>query len=380
MSHATIFQRVAHQAPRQHQTGFSLIELMVALTLGLFIVGGVISIFVTNQQAFRTTAALGRVQENARIAFELMARDVRQSGGNACGTPLVKNLLNNPPLVAPTPPVPPPTWSYDWAGGTIVGYTGTTDVTDIKKFGTSAASHSVNERVKGTDAVKVLGSALGLAAGIKKHTLSAAAATIELTPSISIGSNPGIVLACDGISGVIAQVTSVTTATVAGKKIDTLNFVNVAGTTSPGNCSTDFSFTTTCPPPTIPPPPVREFLSDGFVAPLSANFWYIGYNAAAPRDSKSLYRVSLTGTEEIAENVVGMQIAYLLRTEANGVLDPDWADASSVTDWKNDPSPLKKVVALRFTLQLETTDKVGTNQEVITRELIHVVNLRNRPD
>src|SRR5690606_20380365 len=133
------------QHPARHQAGFSLVELMVALTLGLIIVGGVISIFVTNQQAFRTTEALSRLQENARISFELMAREVRQSGGNPCGTPLVVNVLKT---VA---------WSNDWNAGTVIGYTGSDDVTAIQAFNTATPPDSA-KRVAGTDAVKVLGS------------------------------------------------------------------------------------------------------------------------------------------------------------------------------------------------------------------------------
>jgi type IV pilus assembly protein PilW len=348
MSHAPNLHRPAHRRPQQRQAGFSLIELMVALTLGLLLVGGVISIFITNQQAFRTTAALGRVQENARISFELMARDVRQSGGNACGTPLVKNLLKSS------------AWSDDWDAGTVVGYTGVSGTPTIRAFGTASA-----ERVVGTDAVKVLGSAIGTAAGFQLH--NTATATIQLAAPNSGLKNDDLVMACDGISAVIAQISSITTTS----GIDTLSFATTG--TSPGNCANGFSYISTCTTPVI-----RAFSADGFVAPLSASFWYIGINS---RGGKSLYRASANATpDEIAENVVNMQIAYLLRTEATGVLDANWVEASSVTDWKSNPSPVKKVAALRFTLQLETLEKVGTNQEVIQRELIHVVNLRNRPD
>lgn len=332
--------RSPNRRPRQRQTGFSLIELMVALTLGLIIVGGVISIFVANQQAFRTTAALGRLQENARISFELMAREVRQSGGNACGTPLVRNLLRNT------------NWSSNWDAGAIVGYAGETNATDIKGFGTDPVT-----RVEGTDAVKVLGSAIGFAAGIKSH--NADNATIELTSTFS---QPATVVACDGKSAVIARFDGGT-----GTAANPIRF------TTTENCVTGFDFTSACTPLSSVE---RTLASDGFVAPLSASFWYIGHNAR--NGGKSLYRVGLNGAEEIAENVVGMEIRYLLRNESTGALDTDWVAASAVSDWTTDAP--KQLAALRFTLQLETLDKVGTNQKVITRELIHVVNLRNRLD
>ena len=76
--------------------GFSLVELMIAMALGLFLTGVAVNIVITNRQAFRTTENLSRMQENARSAFELMARDIRSAGGNPCGTPMIVNVLNNP--------------------------------------------------------------------------------------------------------------------------------------------------------------------------------------------------------------------------------------------------------------------------------------------
>src|SRR5690606_24678346 len=75
----------------QKAAGFTLIELMIALLLGLLVMGAAISIFLSNRQAYTATEGLGRVQENVRFAFELMARDIREAGANPCGkhVPLV---------------------------------------------------------------------------------------------------------------------------------------------------------------------------------------------------------------------------------------------------------------------------------------------------
>ncbi|MBF1165045.1 MAG: hypothetical protein HXL68_08385, partial [Dechloromonas agitata] len=65
--------------------GFSLVELMIALALGLFLTGVAITIVINNRQTFRTAENQARMQENARAAFEMMARDLRGAGGNPCG-------------------------------------------------------------------------------------------------------------------------------------------------------------------------------------------------------------------------------------------------------------------------------------------------------
>lgn len=71
-------------ASPRHSTGLSLIELMISMVLALVVMGAAFAIFMSNQSTFRTSEGLSRIQENARVAFELMARDIRAAGGSAC--------------------------------------------------------------------------------------------------------------------------------------------------------------------------------------------------------------------------------------------------------------------------------------------------------
>ncbi|MGH8467247.1 MAG: PilW family protein [Pseudomonas sp.] len=64
--------------------GFGLIELMIAMALGLLVLGAAIAIFQSNQRTFQANQGLNRIQENARVAYELMSRDIRAAGGSAC--------------------------------------------------------------------------------------------------------------------------------------------------------------------------------------------------------------------------------------------------------------------------------------------------------
>lgn len=70
--------------PRNH-AGMTLIELMIAMLLGLIAIGGMLGIFLAGNETSRRTDDLARIQENARIALELMGRSLREAGGNACG-------------------------------------------------------------------------------------------------------------------------------------------------------------------------------------------------------------------------------------------------------------------------------------------------------
>ncbi len=67
------------------QAGLSLVEIMIALTIGLMIIGGVGYLYLGSRQAFRTQDNLTAIQENARFALETMTHDIRMAGYMGCG-------------------------------------------------------------------------------------------------------------------------------------------------------------------------------------------------------------------------------------------------------------------------------------------------------
>jgi type IV pilus assembly protein PilW len=71
---------------RHSQKGLSLIELMIAITLSIFIVGALISLFVNSKQNYRLNENMSRLQENARFAVAFIARDVRMADYRTCVT------------------------------------------------------------------------------------------------------------------------------------------------------------------------------------------------------------------------------------------------------------------------------------------------------
>ena len=72
------------------QAGLSLIELMVAMLISLILLGGVLQVFLSSKDIYRTNTAVARVQEAGRFATEFIAFDVRQAGykGECLGEPL----------------------------------------------------------------------------------------------------------------------------------------------------------------------------------------------------------------------------------------------------------------------------------------------------
>jgi type IV pilus assembly protein PilW len=68
----------------RRQRGLSLIEILVSLMISLFLIAGVIQLFISSKQTYRSYDALSRLQENGRFALEAMSRDVRMAGFTGC--------------------------------------------------------------------------------------------------------------------------------------------------------------------------------------------------------------------------------------------------------------------------------------------------------
>ncbi len=62
------------------QQGFTLVELMIALVLGLILLLVIGTVFVSSNQAFRLQEDNARIQEGGRFALEILGRSIKQAG------------------------------------------------------------------------------------------------------------------------------------------------------------------------------------------------------------------------------------------------------------------------------------------------------------
>ncbi len=65
---------------RRQQFAFTLIELMIAMAIGLLLLGGLVVVFTSSQNAVREAQDLSRFQENLRFASDFVVRDIRNAG------------------------------------------------------------------------------------------------------------------------------------------------------------------------------------------------------------------------------------------------------------------------------------------------------------
>jgi type IV pilus assembly protein PilW len=101
----------------RHETGLTLVELMVALAIGSFLIIGAIQIYNQSRQAFVVNESIARVQETAQFAMDTIEADLRMAsnwGRNSRGLAVEgRSLVGDPNPTGLT--VPDPTCGDDWA-------------------------------------------------------------------------------------------------------------------------------------------------------------------------------------------------------------------------------------------------------------------------
>lgn len=336
-------RRDSRPAPRV-QSGFTLVELMIALVLGLIVIGGVISVFIAGQRSYTTNKALGDVQDSARIAFEMMARDIRTAGLTGCdNSGRVANVLQDQ--------------GTDWFanfGNALHGYAGS-QADPAVTTGTAVAN-----RVAGTDSVQLIG-ASGTGLTVAKHNPTSAEFKLnETTTNLKKGD---VVLVCDPNHSAIFQITNQNPSNV------TVVHNTGNGVATPGNCSKGLGYPTVC----TTNGNSYEFGQNSQFALLAAVDWYIGFNPVGG-GAKSLYRISMqnvggvpTGVpQEMVRDVTDMKILY------HQVGNTSLVAADAVTNWGI-------VDAAQVTFTLESVDKrAGTDSKPISRSFTATTTVRNR--
>ena len=356
-------QPIGCPAARGSQRGFTMVELMVALLLGLVLIGGVINVFLTSGQTLRVNQNLSRVHENARFAIEMFSREIREAGMVPCGSTLSANVLRTGSAPAWTVP-----WWASTYDGMVRGFDDGQDSTAIKGFGAGTA-----DRVGGTDALLILRPSSDeadlrrLASHDPAENSFTDASVISTAVKSRYDSRPALV--CDGKSAALLQIG------VASESLGEFDY-----RTGTYNCSmnlgnVDASCATTTP---------RTFDAGAQLTRWDPAFWYVGHNS---RGTKSLYRVGIklssgaveNDVQEMVPDVENMQIDYLTRNrDAGNVLATDWVAASDSAFAGGWTSTTAEVVAARVKLTLRSTEAVGEGNVPLTRTFVILGSIRNR--
>lgn len=81
---------------KTQQQGFSLVEIMIAMLIGLFLLMGLTTVMINSKKTYNSQADRVTLQENARFAFEYMAKDIRMNGYFGCAGETPKPVDTDP--------------------------------------------------------------------------------------------------------------------------------------------------------------------------------------------------------------------------------------------------------------------------------------------
>jgi type IV pilus assembly protein PilW len=317
---------------KSNQSGLSLVELMIAITLGLFLLTGVVQVFLSSKTVYTSQQAMSRVQEAGRLAIDFMAKDIRMAGYMGCASrppsssieQNIKNMLNSST-----------DFKYDFAKG-IQGYTAST----------LPAGAITTTPKTGTDIV-VIRNVGGSGVRITK-TNDSAQLFAEKVGAAEVGVCPG---GSDRISGICqqdilvvsdctkARVFQATNVTESGSDV---NIVHSSTAMTPGNATSSWGGASTSVD--------EQFKPGAEILVATTKTYFIANNATTGQPS--LWQ-SVNGVDtELLEGVEDMSILYGVDTSTDLYAVPSkYIAAGTVTsaEWA-------RVVAVRIELLVATTE------------------------
>ncbi len=327
-------------APTRRTAGFSLIELLIAMVVGLTLAAGVIQVYVGNNQTERVQEARARMQENGRFALNFLAQEIRMSGYLGCLSAIDQNRINNT-LNSPPASFQPGTgiqgWEAKQGSGTAPGVVSNSvkDVAVVDSAGGGWASSGGNileptSAVPGSDIVRVWNSSGGgaLISSVSTGTpATVTSAAIQLSDGdivlLSDCENADLVQVCDVQGAGTASMTSVLSAACV-----------------PGNDTS------------------RALHTDagGELVRLQGTSFYIGKRGNVASNPPALFRRQLNATatsgaaEELIEGVESMQILYGVNLDNDDQKTVDaYLVADQVTDWQ-------RVISVRISLLMQSIE------------------------
>ncbi len=314
--------------PREKQRGFSLIELMIAMTIGFIVLVGIGYLFLGSSQAFRSMDNLSRMQESARYVLEVMSRDIRMAGYRGCASSsgAFHNNLNNNTASAYNFGLP--INGYDAAGA---GWAPALPSDTVELKGLSGLSI-----LAGTDAL-IVRSAFGSGTTVSAQPGNASADLKVTTPNdLKIGD---IAIVTNCVASSVFQITNMNV-NGAGQ-----NVVHNTGAGSPGNSTTNLG--------------ENYSASGGEMLKMQSRSYFIRTGASGRPALWQFDNYKPAGGDnpaEIADGVENMQIQYGIDANADGIVE-SYSAANAGTSWN-------LVAAVRISLLVAgNDDNVATSKQ-----------------
>ncbi|MEE9426014.1 MAG: PilW family protein [Methylococcales bacterium] len=295
------------------QQGFSIVEILVAMLIGLVLMVGSIDVLLSNKQTNSLQIALSKIQHDGRLAINLLSSDIRMADYSGCFNDVsdgVENTLNNPT-------------SFAWdLSNTVQGFNNVSASFTVSDANSGGVISSI---VEGTDVLVIKGMADGVPISSNPDNT-----TFTITESLNNLNTGEILVVADCEQASMFQASSV--ASTGG----VTTILHTASGITPGNSTATVS---------------NSFGTDAEIARLTSTVYYIKNDASG---TAGLFQSSLSVNSsgdtvaleenQLVSNVENMQIHYGVDNDDDQDVDV-YQNAAAVTDWQ-------AVISIRMALLL----------------------------
>lgn len=316
------------------QQGVTLVELMVSMVISLIILSGIVTVVMSTHNSFKTETEGSFIQENARYAFDMMARDVRLAGNLGCADldyTKISNIVND---------------DFDglFSLQPIEGVEASADTADYPVAMADAInSDAIIIRFADPESIVPVASYDGTTKSFSFLTGN--------THNFEDGDRLVVVDSTCRNAGVF-QNTSTTNDVIAHSNSGSKNCGNTlySDTKRMLDCST-----------TAPVAGLKSYADGSEIMEYLVHAYYIAESNVLPGvPALKRRRLTKTGhfTEELAQGVESMEIQYGLDSDFDGNVD-SFEKADAITDWA-------EVVAARMELVFRSQSEVFSEAQSVT--------------
>lgn len=302
-------------------------EVLVAMVISLFLLAGIIQVYLANKASYSFTNAISRNQENGRFAIDRMSQDLRMAGYFGCAIfdrndpAAMEAIVNN----------------LDPAGA---GYN-----SDMMNFTDEPLIEGTeNDGLNGSDSITLRGADPTNVSVAEPYATSKSADIFITQPNDLEANDIVMVTNCRG-----ADIFQVTNATVSGTSNKTA-IVHNTGTGSPGNYNPDTCNSGHC--------LSQAYGADATMFRLRTVVYFIAAGASGePALWRRTFDVNggLVANEELVEGIDQMQARYGIDTTNDGIPN-QYMTADQITDDFTAPNNWDDVMSIRLMLLVRSAD------------------------
>ncbi|MEE9345936.1 MAG: PilW family protein, partial [Methylococcales bacterium] len=293
--------------------GFSIVELMIAMLVGLLLMGGAIDVLLSSRQTNSLQVTLSKIQQDGRLAINVLSTAIRMADYSGCYTDLSDGLENTLKNQA----------SFAWdLSDTIEGFD---NVSASFTISDAASGGAISSILEGTDVLVIKGMADGVP--IRSNPDSS---TFTIDATLNNLNTGEILIVADCEQASMFQASSIISAS------DVTTILHAADGMTPDNNTATVT---------------KSYETDAEIAKLVSTVYYLKNDTSGiPGLFQSSLSVNSSGDtvslveNQLVSNVENMQIQYGVDNDDDQDVDT-YDNAAAVTDWKT-------VISVRIALLL----------------------------